>query len=223
MNNNNQKDASRPGEELAGKRVLVTGATGFVGSHLTRRLCELGADTSILVRKTSDAKLVGELEKAGARIFFGDISDQEQVNDAADGAEYIFHIAALFRQAKHPDSIYYDVNVEGTRHVINAAEKNNAERLVHCSTVGVHSHILNPPASESEEYRPGDIYQLTKCEGEKLVQQAIEQERLKGVVVRPAMIWGDGDKRMLKLFRGCLLYTSPSPRDATLSRMPSSA
>lgn len=192
----------RPGLELKDRKVLVTGATGFVGSHLTRRLCELGADTSILVRKSSDPMVVEELERLGARVFFGDVSDQVSVNDAAEGCEFIFHIAALFRQAKHDDRVYYEVNVEGTRHVINAAERNSVERLVHCSTVGVHSHIQSPPADESEAYRPGDIYQHTKCEGEKLAQDAFQSGRVQGVVVRPAMIWGEGDRRMLKLFKG---------------------
>jgi len=192
----------RPGEELSGQEVLVTGATGFVGNHLTRRLIDIGASVRILVRKSSNPELVSELEQVGARIYYGDVSDQDSVNEAVEGVSYIFHIAALFRQAKFDDSVYYDVNVEGVRHIINAAEANNVERLVHCSTIGVHSHIVNPPADETEAYRPADIYQVTKCEGEKLAKEAFAAGRVKGAIIRPAMIWGEGDTRILKLFKG---------------------
>ncbi len=189
-------------EALQSRKVLITGATGFVGSHLTRRLLTLGADVAVLVRNTSSNKLLKEFEAAGAKICFGDVCDRESVFAAMKDREFVFHIAALFRQAKFPDEVYYEVNVEGTRNVLDAAEAENVRRVVHCSTVGVHSHIPQPPANEEEAYRPGDIYQVTKCEGEKLALERFRSGRLDGVVVRPAMIWGEGDMRMLKLFRG---------------------
>ncbi len=189
-------------EKLKNKKVLVTGATGFVGGHLTRRLIALGADVSILARKQSNSQVVEELKRAGANVFYGDVSDKESVFKAVANQEYVFHIAALFRQAKHPDSVYYDINVEGTRNVFDAALEYGVERVVHCSTVGVHSHIPKPPANEQEDYRPGDIYQETKCEGEKVARSYIESGKVPGTIVRPAMIWGEGDMRMLKLFRG---------------------
>ncbi|MCB0321932.1 MAG: SDR family NAD(P)-dependent oxidoreductase [Bdellovibrionales bacterium] len=188
--------------QLHGRPVLVTGATGFVGGHLTRRLLALGAKVRVLVRDSSAHELVAELETAGAELVFGDVTDRDSVFEAVGGCEYVFHIAALFRQAKHPDQVYYDINVEGTRNVLDAAEQGKVRRVVHCSTVGVHSHIPNPPADEAEDYRPGDIYQVTKCEGEKLALERFRSGRVEGVVVRPAMIWGEGDLRMLKLFRG---------------------
>ena len=142
------------------------------------------------------------MKTLGWDIVWGDICDSKVVSSAVEGCGYVFHIAALFRAAKHADSVYRDVNVGGTEHVLKAAEQHDVRRVVHCSTVGVHSHILNPPASEEEDYRPGDIYQETKCEGEKLALSYFRSEKVDGVVVRPAMIWGEGDLRMLKLFRG---------------------
>ncbi|MCB0334359.1 MAG: NAD-dependent epimerase/dehydratase family protein, partial [Bdellovibrionales bacterium] len=97
---------------------------------------------------------------------------------------------------------YYDINVMGTKNVIEAAIKSGVKRVVHCSTVGVHSHIPHPPADETEAYRPGDIYQETKCEGEKLALSYFNSGKIFGVVVRPAMIWGPEDKRTLKIFKG---------------------
>jgi nucleoside-diphosphate-sugar epimerase len=188
--------------KLASTNILVTGATGFVGGHLVKRLLKEGANVRVLVRKSSDKGIVKALSNSGTKVIYGDVTDRNSVFEAADGVEYIFHIAALFREAKHVDSVYFDINVEGTRNVLDAAEKNNVTRMVHCSTVGVHSHIPFPPATEEEAYRPGDIYQFTKCEGEKLAKQRFQSNRVAGVVVRPAMIWGEGDRRMLKLFQG---------------------
>lgn len=187
---------------LRGKKLLVTGATGFVGGHLARRLLKDGHDVSVLVRKTSDAAVVDELRNLGAKIEYGDVVDRDSVFAAVAGKDVVFHIAALFREAKFLDQVYWDVNVRGTENVLDAVEHHGCERMVHCSTIGVHSDIPNPPADETEEYRPADIYQVTKVEGEKLAKERFESGRIKGTIIRPAMIWGDGDRRLLKLFRG---------------------
>ncbi len=189
-------------EQLKGQRVLVTGSTGFVGTHMTRKLLAAGIMPVLLVRSSSNATLIEEYKAAGAEIVIGDVTDRDSVFTAAKGADYIFHIAALFREAKHGDEQYVKVNVEGARNVLDAAQENNVKSMMHCSTVGVHSHIINPPADETEDYRPGDIYQETKCEGEKLAQARFKDGSVNGVVIRPAMIWGEGDERMLKLFKG---------------------
>jgi len=185
-----------------GKKVLVTGATGFLGSALSRKLLDEGAELTALVREGSDPETIQCLRTKGAKIAVGDVTDRDRVLKVVSGQDYVFHIAALFRQAKFADDVYYRINVDGVRNVLDAVENSSVKRLVHCSTVGVHSHIINPPANEGEEYRPGDIYQHTKCEGEKLVQDRMKGGKLDAVVVRPAMIWGDGDRRTLKLFRG---------------------
>ena len=202
--------------------ILVTGATGFVGSHVVCELLNNGYTVRALHRSTSnhdqlDKNLTAAnidksamLNSGALTLIEGDICNPEEIEDAAKGVAGIMHIAALFREAKHTDSRYYEVNVEGTKNVLLAAQKNNA-LMIHCSTVGVHSHIPNPPAKESEAYRPADIYQRTKCEGEKLVlrwfkewlnKSEQETEKVKGAIIRPAMIWGPRDSRTLKLFKG---------------------
>ncbi len=181
------------------KTAVVTGANGFVGSHVVRELLAHGYTVRALHREGSDTSTIDDLNIAK---FVADIRTPETLNAPFEGADVVFHIAALFRQAKHPDSVYYDINVAGTENVINAAKKYSIPRIVHCSTVGVHSHIPNPPASEDEDYRPGDIYQVTKCEGEKLALNAFRDGGIHGTVIRPAMIWGPGDTRTLKLYRG---------------------
>lgn len=132
----------------------------------------------------------------------GDVKDPASLLPAFEGAEVVFHVAALFREAKHPESEYWAVNVEGTRNVLDAAISRGVRKVVHCSTIGVHSHIPDPPADESEAYRPADTYQVTKCEGEKVALEYFSSGLVTGCVIRPAMIWGPGDSRLRKLFRG---------------------
>ncbi|MCX6357863.1 MAG: NAD-dependent epimerase/dehydratase family protein, partial [Candidatus Aureabacteria bacterium] len=92
------------------------------------------------------------------------------------------------------------VNVEGTRHMLDASLAAGVKRFVHCSTVGVHGHVEHPPADETAPYHPGDIYQETKLAGEKLALDYIRAKGLPGVVFRPTGIYGPGDTRFLKLF-----------------------
>jgi nucleoside-diphosphate-sugar epimerase len=177
----------------------VTGSTGFVGRHLCGELTGAGYHVTALHRATSD---VGVLEGLGVAAKLGDVTDPESLRRPFEGCDVVFHVAALFREAKHGDEAYWAVNVDGTRNVLDAAISSGVGKVVHCSTVGVHSHIPNPPADESEAYRPGDIYQETKCEGEKLALEYFRGGRVEGCVVRPAMIWGPGDTRTRKLFQG---------------------
>lgn len=181
------------------KNVLVTGATGFVGSYVCKELLANGYKVRAMHRASSSTE---NLKGCDVEFVEGDIKDRASLSKAMQGMDGVIHIAALFREAKHPDSEYYAVNVDGTKNVIEEAAKAGVKRLVHCSTVGVHSHIPNPPANEDEDYRPGDIYQKTKCIGEVEAMKKMAELDLPGVVIRPAMIWGPGDTRTLKLFKG---------------------
>lgn len=184
--------------EGARPRVLVTGATGFTGGHLARTLRDRGHPVRALVRPQSDG---AALERHGVEVVPGDITRADDVARAIRGVEIVYHIAALFRTAGHPDRLYREVNVEGTRHVLEAAARFGVDRVVHCSTIGVHGAIQEVPSNEDSPYNPGDIYQETKLEGELLAREAFSGG-LKGCVVRPTGIYGPGDLRFLKLFRG---------------------
>lgn len=179
-------------------RALVTGATGFTGSHLAKRLIDEGHDVRLFVRSTG---AVSNLELSGAHVVQGDLTDAASVRKAVDGIEVVYHIAALFRKAGLPDSAYWDTNATGTINLLEAAHQCGVHRFVHCSTVGVLGHISDPPADEDRPYHPGDIYQTTKCEGEKAALQYNREKGLPVTVIRPAGIYGPGDTRWLKLFR----------------------
>ena len=131
----------------------------------------------------------------------GDITDERAIARAVPGCEVIYHLAAAFREPGIPDARYREIHVDATRLLLEAARREDVSRVVHCSTVGVHSHISNPPADETWPHQPGDIYQSTKSEGERAALAYAAEHRLPLAVVRPVAIYGPGDMRMLKLFR----------------------
>jgi len=178
--------------------ALVTGASGFTGTHLCRRLLQEGVAVRALVRPSSHAQ---KLESLGAEIVRGDVLDPQSVENAVRGVKKVFHLAALYRQEAVSRQLVRDTHVTGTRVVLEASLKAGVQRVVHCSTVGVQGAIANPPAKEDAPYNPGDVYQRTKMEGERLAIKFIEETGLPGVIVRPAGIYGPGDFRFLKLFK----------------------
>jgi nucleoside-diphosphate-sugar epimerase len=194
-------------------RCLITGASGFTGGRLAATLASDGHQVRALVRPGSRVK---HLHHPNIEIVTGQLTDPSQVNAAAEGCEKIFHIAAVFRTAGHPDSYYHDVNVGGTMNVLEAARRAGCERVIHCSTGGVHGHIEEPPANESYRFKPDDVYQRSKVAGEAAVQSAIRQGQ-RAVIFRPGAIYGEGDLRLLKLFRSIahkrfLMIGSGTPR-----------
>jgi nucleoside-diphosphate-sugar epimerase len=179
-------------------KALVTGAGGFTGRALALRLLERGDEVVALAR---DASSCSDLADRGAAVVAGDIRDSSAADRAVVGVGVVYHIAALFRRAGFPDSEYREVNVEGTRTLLDASIRAGVGRFVHCSTIGVCGDITSPPADEETPYNPGDIYQVTKMEGEKLALSYAREGRLPVSVARPASIYGPGDLRLLKMFR----------------------
>jgi nucleoside-diphosphate-sugar epimerase len=124
------------------------------------------------------------------------------VRRAADGVEIVYHIAAIYRQAGLASGEYRAVNTDAVRTVITAARAGGAHRVVHCSTVGVHGDVENPPANEDAPLRPADVYQETKLQGERIAHETAAAEGIEVVVGRPSGIYGPGDRRLMKLFLG---------------------
>lgn len=180
-------------------RILVTGGTGFTGSHLVRRLLDAGHE--VLVLDNQKGLFYEDLNTRGAKVELGSIMDRDRVDRAVKGCEIVHHLAAAFRQLNVPDRYYWDVNVEGTRYLLDAALRYGVRKFVYCSTQGVHGHIQYPPGDEDSPIAPEDYYQFTKYEGEKLVNQYVEKG-LDAVTLRPTAIYGPGDPgRFLILFR----------------------
>jgi nucleoside-diphosphate-sugar epimerase len=180
-------------------RALVTGATGFTGGHLARALARAGQRVRAFVRNPAAA---GPLAEAGIEIARGDLRDESSIERAVDGTDIVYHIAAIYREAGVAAETYRAVNATAVAGLIAAARKAGARRVVHCSTVGVHGDIEHPPANEEAPLKPGDIYQVTKLEGEQLARQAAAHAGMELTIARPSGIYGPGDRRLLKLFRG---------------------
>ena len=179
-------------------RVLVTGATGFTGSHLA---CALVAGLyyfRALVRYPARAR---DLGASGVELTIGDLRDPAPLAAAMAGIEVVYHIAAIYRSAGVSADTYRAVNATAVRRLIEAAAQAGVRRVVHCSTVGVHGNIEHPPADEDAQLQPGDIYQVTKLEGERLARDAAQRLGIEVTIVRPTGIYGPGDRRLLKLFR----------------------
>jgi dihydroflavonol-4-reductase len=180
-------------------RVLVTGATGFTGGHLARHLAARGHRVRALVR---DPKRGDALAAEGVELIQGDLRDSASLAAAVAGISVVYNVAALYREAGFPDDTYFAVNARAVAELIAAAAAAGVTRVVHCSTVGVHGDTRNGVADEDAPFAPGDVYQRSKMEGERLAREAERQHRVEVVIARPTGIYGPGDRRLLKLFRG---------------------
>ncbi len=179
-------------------KVLVTGATGFTGNVLAEKLLDQGHDVNVFIR---NREKLNSPNAAKMQVFVGDITDTAIMEKAVEGVEIVYHIAALFRQAGIPDEVYWDTNVKAVENLLQIAHKAGVKRLVHCSTVGVHGHIEDELADETYRVSPGDIYQVTKLEGERKVLEYHKETGFPVSVIRPGPIYGPGDMRLLKLFK----------------------
>jgi len=180
-------------------KALITGATGFTGSHLTKKLLQEENGVRILVRSKEKASSI--FGKSPVEIVRGDLEDVDAIRNAVKGIDTVFHIAAMYREAGLPESRYHEVNAGGTENLLKASLENNVKKFVHCSTIGVLGNISSPPGDEETPYNPGDEYQRSKMEGEIAALKYNREFGLPVTVVRPAAIYGPGDMRLFKLFR----------------------
>lgn len=179
-------------------RAFVTGANGFTGSYLIKNLLSKNYSIRALIRKSSHLNLLKNLD---IEYVYADLAEDEIDEEIMRDIDVVYHVGAAFRTEGVPHNYYWDVNVEGTRKLLEAAKKADVKKFVHCSTVGVQGDIKDPPAKETHPYNPGDYYQQSKLDGEKLALKYFKENALNGTVVRPVGIYGPGDTRFLKLFK----------------------
>jgi dihydroflavonol-4-reductase len=155
---------------------------------------------------------------SGIEFITGDVRDRAVVEDALEGIDTVYHLAAVFRRAGVPDSEYRSVHVDATRNLVESSAAAGVRRFVHCSTVGVHGDVeREAPATEDAPFKPGDIYQETKLEGEQVAVATAQRVGLPLTVVRPGPIYGPGERRFLKMIGGVakgrfMLVGDGSPR-----------
>lgn len=180
--------------------ILVTGGLGFLGRHLCRRLVANGERVEVLARPSARAR-ARPIPEGVERVWWADVRDADEVGRAVAGHEVVVHLVSNFRNASADGAEARDINVGGTKHVLDACLEHRVEHVVHCSTIGVHGDVLEVPADECTPFNPGDVYQRTKLEAEQLARQTHRERGLPLTVIRPVSMIGPEDRRMLKLFR----------------------
>lgn len=180
-------------------KILVTGGTGFTGSHLVKRLASRGHEVTAM--DNQKGIVWDELEKAGVKLTIGSVTDEPFMRNLIKGCDVIFHLAAAFRRVNLPKRVYWQTNVDAMRSMLQTAQDAGVRKIVYCSTQGVHGNVENPPGDESSPIKPEDYYQYTKYEGEKVAQEFIAQG-MDITTLRPTAIYGPGDPgRFLMMYR----------------------
>lgn len=175
-----------PQFNFSGKRVLVTGGTGFIGGRLVERLImECKADVRVLVRNLARASRIGRFP---VEMIHGDLQEQQKIEQAVHGCDTIFHCAV---GVDGSDEKQRRVNVDATRYLLEAALKAGVQRLVYISTVMVYG---TPPDGDLDESTPkqpdDDIYSRSKLESEQLILEYAATRDLSATVLQPTIVYG---------------------------------
>jgi len=175
---------------MTGRLALVTGATGAIGPSVVRALQARGFTVRVFSRGQPPEGVL----PPGVEMFRGDLADSAILRTAVDGADVVIHLAALLHQFAPPSAAlnerYQQVNVDGTRNLVQAALAARAGRIVYLSTIAVYGSTNGAVADEDTPPQPDTAYARTKLEGERLVTGAHRASAPIGVVLRAAAVYG---------------------------------
>jgi len=182
-------------------RVLVTGGTGFIGSRLALELRRQGHPVVVAGRLNSEAERMRfqELAIAGIGLEQGSLQDAEYARRITLGCGAVIHLAAAQHEANVADDYFFDVNVTGTRTLLEASKLAGVRRFVYGSTIGIYGEYRGQPLDESAPPRPVNVYGRSKLRAEEVVNSY--RDALETSIVRISETYGPGDFRLLKLFR----------------------
>lgn len=177
-------------------KVVVTGANGFLGAWLTKRLLAEGHEVFALVRKNSD---LSELENLKPIYVYGDVTDKDSLKEAFKNKDIIFHLAGVVAYKKSDRALMDRVNVQGTQNVVSICEELQIPQLLHVSSVVSIGASFEPVVlTESSTYGISHLnlgYFETKKKAEEIVIEAAKNQRIKAICVNPATIYGFGDAK----------------------------
>ncbi|WP_373499549.1 NAD-dependent epimerase/dehydratase family protein [Desulfococcus sp.] len=182
-------------------KILITGASGFIGPHLVRRLISDGHECRCLARSRKKSE---PLELLGAEIIEGDITQAQSLKGIAGGMNCLMHLATLGHMSNFTvtEAMFEAVNVLGTLNIMTEALREKVARIVHCSSVAAMGICPEVPATEKSECRPHHSYGRSKLKAERAVLDMVRTHGLPASIIRFSMVYGPGDWRdMLKLVR----------------------
>jgi nucleoside-diphosphate-sugar epimerase len=182
-------------------RILVTGATGFIGCRLVQMLAAQGHDVMATGRPENAVELARAdlVRGAGIPLRTGSLLDKGFAQKLLTGCEGVIHLAAAQHEGNVPDAYFRDVNVLGIRMLLDAAVSAGVRRFVYGSTIGVYGSATQGELDEESPTRPENIYCVTKLEAERVTAEFAS--RIETCIVRISETYGPGDLRLLKLFR----------------------
>ena len=169
--------------------VLITGATGFIGQHMARALCDREGIVRCLARKSSN---VAGLKKLGVEIAYGSLEDLDALKKAMRGTEVIYHAAGqIFAEDA---ALYYKVNVDGLANLVNAAAQESVQKIVHFSSSSATgpNPVRDIPVNEKSPCRPITPYGCSKLQGEQTLMALAKKYNVPIVVIRPPLVYGPG-------------------------------
>ena len=173
--------------------TLVTGATGFLGSALARELLKEGRTLKLLVRKNSDTRNIDELD---CELAHGDLRDRDSLKSALAGCHTLYHTAAYYSLWSQDKKLIYDINVQGTRNILESALEMGVEKIVYTSTVGcIGLSEDGTPANENQPMNPATLcndYKLSKYEAEQVAHELFGRG-LPVIIVNPSTPIGPRD------------------------------
>jgi len=175
-------------------RVLVTGGAGFIGSHLLDELVKEGFEVTVLDNFSTGRieNIRHHLEKEKIRFIKGDVRDRRDVEEALEGVDAVFHLAAITSvpySIKHPE-ITYEVNVNGTKNLLEACLHKDIERLIYLSTCAVYGEPEYLPIDEKHPTNPISPYAWSKLKAEESCMRFYAAHGLEAVVLRPFNVYG---------------------------------
>ncbi|UCC79456.1 MAG: NAD-dependent epimerase/dehydratase family protein [Candidatus Zixiibacteriota bacterium] len=174
-------------------KIFITGATGFIGSHLVKRLSRTDHELYCLVRKTSD---VSRLKELNANLVVGDVTDKNSLLEGMKDCDWVAHLASKFEFWVRDKKVYYDVNIMGMRNVMESALKSGIKKVVSVSTAAVYGNAKWPITEETPvgDYRASE-YARTKYQGDLIAWRMYENDELPLVVIYPGAVIGPDDPK----------------------------
>jgi len=175
-------------------KIFITGGTGFIGKYTTELLSKTNHQLKLLIRKSSDSSF---LNKLNVTMVEGDLTDKKSLLEGMKNCDSAINIAAHYTFWESDNKIYSEINIEGTRNVMECALESGIKKIVHVSTAGIYGKPKEEPFKEESAVGPIQYseYFRTKYEAEKIVWKLFEEKGLPVVVIYPVCVLGAGDTK----------------------------